>query len=92
MYKKCDGHRKSGVDVELDPSRPTIPTSTPPRDKSRTLTNLYNQRPTWLQLAHEKLDRAVFAAYGWAAFSEREGLTEEEVLGRLLEENLRRAG
>lgn len=56
------------------------------RDKSRTLTNLYNQRPTWLSLAHEKLDRAVFAAYGWAW-----GLSEEEVLGRLLEENLRRA-
>ncbi len=28
---------------------------------SSTLTNLYNQRPTWLELAH--LDRAVLAAY-----------------------------
>jgi hypothetical protein len=34
-----------------------------PRLKKRTLTNLYNQRPTWLKLAHEKLDRAVLAAY-----------------------------
>ena len=33
--------------------------------KARTLTNLYNQRPTWLALAHRKLDDAVFAAYGW---------------------------
>ena len=33
--------------------------------KKRTLTNLYNQRPTWLDLAHRKLDQAVFAAYGW---------------------------
>ncbi|HYO15103.1 MAG TPA: hypothetical protein VE685_18060 [Thermoanaerobaculia bacterium] len=33
--------------------------------KQRTLTNLYNQRPTWLDLAHRKLDEAVFAAYGW---------------------------
>ncbi len=33
--------------------------------KARTLTNLYNQRPTWLDLAHETLDAAVFAAYGW---------------------------
>jgi len=32
--------------------------------KKRTLTNLYNARPTWLQNAHEKLDRAVVAAYG----------------------------
>jgi hypothetical protein len=34
-----------------------------PRLKKRTLTNLYNERPTWLRLAHEKLDRAVLAAY-----------------------------
>lgn len=33
------------------------------RLKKRTLTNLYNERPTWLRIAHEKLDRAVLAAY-----------------------------
>jgi hypothetical protein len=33
------------------------------RLKKRTLTNLYNERPTWLKLAHEQLDRAVLAAY-----------------------------
>ena len=32
--------------------------------KKRTLTNLYNARPTWLDLAHKRLDAAVFAAYG----------------------------
>ena len=31
--------------------------------KKRTLTKLYNERPTWVKLAHEKLDRAVLAAY-----------------------------
>lgn len=31
--------------------------------KHRTLTNLYNARPTWLTLAHLELDRAVLAAY-----------------------------
>jgi hypothetical protein len=31
--------------------------------KKRTLTNLYNERPTWLKLAHRKLDAAVLAAY-----------------------------
>ena len=31
--------------------------------KQRTLTNLYNARPTWLKLAHLELDRAVLAAY-----------------------------
>jgi hypothetical protein len=38
-------------------------TAKDPRLKVRTLTNLYNERPTWLQLAHERLDRAVLAAY-----------------------------
>lgn len=50
--------------------------------KTRTLTNLYNARPTWLQQAHEKLDRAVFAAYGWD-YDEVSG-DEEEMLRRLL--------
>ena len=31
--------------------------------RKRTLTNLYNERPTWLKLAHQQLDRAVLAAY-----------------------------
>ena len=35
--------------------------------EKRTLTNLYNQRPTWLDHAHADLDAAVFAAYGWPA-------------------------
>jgi hypothetical protein len=34
--------------------------------KKRTLTNLYNERPAWLDLAHQKLDAAVAAAYGWS--------------------------
>jgi len=53
--------------------------------KPRTLTNLYNQRPTWLALAHRKLDQAVFAAHGWPA-----DLTDEEILERLLALNLER--
>jgi len=55
--------------------------------KKRTLTNLYNQRPTWLDNAHRKLDAAVFAAYGWPC-----DLTGEEILERLLALNLARAG
>jgi hypothetical protein len=31
---------------------------------ARTLTSLYNQRPSWLAVAHEQLDRAVARAYG----------------------------
>ncbi len=55
--------------------------------KKRTLTNLYNARPNWLDLAHKRLDHAVFAAYGWP-----EDITDEEILARLLALNLERAG
>lgn len=55
--------------------------------QKRTLTNLYNQRPTWLDLAHKKLDSAVFTAYGWP-----DNLSDEEILARLLALNLERAG
>jgi hypothetical protein len=56
------------------------------RLRKRTLTALYNQRPTWLALAHRKLDEAVFAAYGWDP-----ALGDEEILGKLLALNLERA-
>ena len=52
----------------------------------RTLTNLYNARPTWLAQAHERLDVAVLAAYGWFADIDR-----EDLLARLLVLNLARA-
>jgi len=54
--------------------------------KKRTLTNLYNERPAWLDLAHKKLDAAVASAYGWPA-----DLTDEQILERLLALNLERA-
>jgi type II restriction/modification system DNA methylase subunit YeeA len=54
--------------------------------KQRTLTNLYNQMPTWLRLLHERLDRAVLDAYGWP-----HDLSDEAILERLLALNLERA-
>lgn len=54
--------------------------------KKRTLTNLYNAWPTWLANAHDRLDRAVFAAYGWP-----EGIGDEEILKNLLALNLERS-
>ena len=54
--------------------------------KQRTLTNLYNERPGWLDFAHKRLDAAVAGAYGWSA-----DLTDEEVLEKLLALNLERA-
>lgn len=54
--------------------------------KKRTLTNLYNQRPAWLDMAHQRLDAAVAAAYGWPG-----GLTDDEVLERMFALNQERA-
>ena len=56
----------------------------------RTLTNLYNQRATWLAQTHTALDAAVAAAYGWADYTP--ALPDEEILRRLLALNLARAG
>jgi len=53
--------------------------------KQRTLTHLYNERPTWLTNAHDALDAAVFAAYGWP-----NDLSDDEILQRLLLLNLER--
>ena len=55
--------------------------------RKRTLTNLYNQRPTWLENIHARLDAAVADAYGWPA-----DLADAEILERLLALNLERAG
>ena len=53
---------------------------------TRTLTNLYNQRPSWLVNAHEELDAAVFGTYRWP-----QDIDREAILSRLLELNLERA-
>ncbi|MCY4101653.1 MAG: N-6 DNA methylase [bacterium] len=65
---------------------PGYPKRPVPRDeqaakelKKRTLTNLYNARPQWLADAHEALDEAVAAAYGWPA-----DISDESVLRELL--------
>jgi hypothetical protein len=58
----------------------------PSQLRRRTLTDLYNQRPAWLDNAHRKLDEAVCAAYvattgdeGW-----RPDMEDEEILEKLL--------
>ena len=51
--------------------------------KTRTLTNLYNARPQWLDDAHQALDAAVAAAYGWGART-----SEDEALRNLLALNV----
>jgi len=57
----------------------------PDQLSKRTLTNLYNARPSWLANAHDDLDRAVLAAYGWPF-----DLPDDEILARVLALNLER--
>lgn len=59
--------------------------------KRRTLTNLYNERPAWLDHAHRDIDRAVAAAYGWQADFDAGALTDDEILKRLFELNQTRS-
>jgi hypothetical protein len=70
----------------VDEPVPGYPKRPVPRDdqaasdlKKRTLTNLYNTRPQWLADAHEALDEAVAAAYGWPA-----DISDDDVLRELL--------
>ena len=63
------------------------PNLDPDELRKHTMTNLYNDPPTWLEIAHREVDEAVFAAYGWAA-----DLSDDEILERLLALNLERAG
>lgn len=69
-----------------------------PRDEAaakelakRTLTNLYNARPAWLDHAHRALDEAVANAYGWGDDFRAGSLTDDEILARLFRLNQERA-
>lgn len=59
--------------------------------KKRTLTNLYNARPAWLDHAHKALDEAVAEAYGWGDDWRAGLLTDDEILARLFKLNQERA-
>ncbi|MGA7385665.1 MAG: type IIL restriction-modification enzyme MmeI [Methylocella sp.] len=96
--KRLDDLRKAWLNppdlIRIEPEvAPGYPDRILPKDadaaqklKERTLTNLYNQRPRWLADAHEALDRAVAAAYGWP-----EDISTEDALAKLLALNLARA-
>ena len=74
--------------VPLGMSASPYPDRILPRDgfekplSARTLTKLYNERPAWLAQAHEALDAAVAAAYGWPDYAPQ--MPDEEILRRLL--------
>jgi len=75
-------------DLMVQRARWLAPTDATVADlKKRTLTNLYNARPMWLDLAHDRLAHAVLDAYGWP-----HDLNDEEILSQLLALNIERAG
>jgi hypothetical protein len=59
--------------------------------KKRTLTNLYNERPTWPRNLHARLDRAVWDSYGWPPDEIPGEVGEEVILERLLTLNIERS-
>ena len=58
--------------------------------KKRTLTNLYNARPAWLDNAHKRLDEAVAEAYGWGDYWRAGELSDDEIVARLFKLNQER--
>ena len=70
----------------VDEPFPGYPKRSVPRDaaaakalKTRTLTNLYNDRPQWLADAHAALDAAVADAYRWPV-----DIADDDAIGELL--------
>ena len=61
------------------------PVVTETERRRRTLTNLYNANPAWLQNAHAALDHAVAHAYGW-----QPDLSDSHILANLLALNAHR--
>ena len=61
------------------------PVVTETERRRRTLTNLYNANPAWLQNAHAALDHAVAHAYGW-----QPDLSDQQILANLLALNAHR--
>ena len=51
-------------------------------DSGRTMTELYNNMPTWFKNRQRALDEAVLNAYGWP-----HDISDEEILRRLLDLN-----
>jgi hypothetical protein len=79
------GMDKSPYPDRIEP-KPTINEVDLKALQKRTLTNLYNAKPAWLQMAHQQLDQAVGAAYGWADYTPN--MPDDEILKRLLAQNL----
>jgi type II restriction/modification system DNA methylase subunit YeeA len=54
-----------------------------------TLTNLYNEKPRWLEDIQRELDMAVAVAYGWSDYTA--DMPDDAILARLFKLNLARA-
>jgi hypothetical protein len=82
-WQRTEEEEKAGF-----PLRPVAKAGFEAELKKRTLTNLYNARPAWLDNAHKTLDAAVARAYGWQDYTPE--MPDEEILRRLLALNLKK--
>jgi hypothetical protein len=57
--------------------------------KKLTLTNLYNEKPQWLENIQRELDMAAAIAYGWTDYTV--DMPDDAILARLFKLNLARA-
>lgn len=73
----------SGFPDRILPASPTAEKTL----KARTLTDLYNARPAWLDLAHRNLDETVADAYGWGDDWRKGALADAEIVARLFKLN-----
>ena len=95
MISSHEWTRREPAVVSLGMDHSPYPDRILPRDgceshlAQRTLTKLYNERPAWLVQAHELLDAAVAAAYGWADYTP--AMPDDEILRRLLALNRERS-
>jgi len=72
-------------DAPLPPRNEPVSDAAATELKRRTLTKLYNERPSWLMHLHEQLDRAVLDAYGLP-----HDISDDVLLTALLKLNLSR--
>jgi type II restriction/modification system DNA methylase subunit YeeA len=85
-------HPPEWIDQLNEPGWPTIYVPKVEHESSarqRTLTNLYNEKPQWLENIQHELDMAVATAYGWPDYTA--DMPSDAILARLFKLNLARA-
>ncbi|AUX78123.1 class I SAM-dependent DNA methyltransferase [Sinorhizobium fredii] len=73
------------AELGLNPQLHAVDASAEKELRGRTLTKLYNDRPSWLRQLHSELDAAVAEAYGWS-----DAISDDDALDKLFKLNQHR--